>query len=147
MAARPGWALPGGGRYGGRVRTPAPTRSPLVPAALAGWTVFVWGTRVRNIARDGGGSLSLIVALALVGLGVLVAVSLVRGGTPRWAVPALAAATVAAWAVRAPMILTGDHGVAFKVVHTVLALVSVGLAVAALRSVTSAAGAPALADR
>ena len=105
-----------------------------MPAALAGWTVFVWGTRVRNIARDGGGSLSLLVALALVGLGVVVAVSLVRGGTPRWAVPALAAATVAAWAVRAPMILTGDHGAAFKVVHTVLALVSIGLAIVAVRS-------------
>jgi hypothetical protein len=129
------------------VRTSASPRSPLVPAALAGWTVFVWGTRVRNIARDGGGSLSLLVALALVVLGVAVAVSLVRGGLPRWAVPALAAATVAAWAVRAPMILTGDHGAAFKVVHTVLALVSVGLAVAALRSTASTAPAPALADR
>ena len=110
-------------------------RNALVPAALAGWTVFIWGTRVRNIARDGGGGLSLLVALGMVALAALVAVALVRDGTPRWAVPALAAATVAAWAVRVPVILLGDHGTAFKVVHTVLAVVSVALAVAALRRV------------
>lgn len=108
-------------------------RNALVPAALAGWTAFVWGTRVRNIARDGGGSLSLLVALGLVALAALVAVALVRDGTPRWAVPALAVATVAAWAVRVPVILLDDHGAAFKVVHTLLAVVSVALAVAALR--------------
>lgn len=126
-------------------RAPAPARSPLVPAALAGWTAFVWGTRVRNVLRDGGGSLSLVVALALVALAVVVAVSLVRGGAPRWAVPALAAVTVTAWAVRAPAILAGDHGFAFKAVHTALALVSVGLAVAAVRSARS--GAPVLVGR
>lgn len=106
----------------------------MLPAALAGWTTFVWGTRVRNIVRDGGGSISLLVALAVVALAVVVAVSLVRGGTPRWAVPGLAAATVAAWAVRAPVILLGDHGAAFKIVHVGLALVSVALAAAAWRS-------------
>lgn len=108
-------------------------RSTAVPAALAAWTVFVWGTRLRNIARDGGSPSSLVVALALVVLAVVVAVSLMRGGEPRWAVPALAAATVVTWAVRCPQILLGDHGGVFKVVHTVLALVSVGLAVAAVR--------------
>ena len=108
-------------------------RNAFVPAALAGWTVFVWGTRIRNIVRDGGGTLSILVALGLVALAVIVAISLVRAGTPRWAVPALAAATLAAWAVRAPMILLGDQGAAFKVVHTVLALVSIALAAAAWR--------------
>ncbi len=107
-------------------------RNAVLPAALAGWTAFVWGTRVRNIARDGGGTVSLLVALGMVALAVVVAVALVRGGSPRWAVPALAAATVAAWVVRTPGILLGDQGVAFKVVHTALALVSVALAVAAV---------------
>lgn len=109
-------------------------RNVVPPAALAGWTVFVWGTRIRNIARDGGSTVSLAVALALVVLAVVVAVSLVRDGTPRWAVPALAAGTVVAWAVRAPQILLGDHAAGFKVVHTVLALVSIALAVVAVRS-------------
>jgi len=116
------------------VRRPRSSHSVLVPGLLAGWTVFVWGTRVRNIARDGGGTFSLLVALALVALGVLVAVSLLRDGEPRWAVPALAAATVTAWAIRTPMILLGDHGFAFKAVHTALALVSIALAAAAWRS-------------
>lgn len=106
----------------------------VVAAALAGWTVFVWGTRVRNIARDGGSTVSLLTSLALVALAVVVAVSLVRGGRPRAAVPALAAATIVAWALRTPGILVADHAVGFKVVHTVLALVSVALAVAALRA-------------
>lgn len=106
----------------------------VVAAALAGWTVFVWGTRVRNIARDGGTTVSLLASVALVALAVVVAVSLVRGGRPRWAVPALAAATVVAWALRTPAILLADHAVGFKVVHTVLALVSVALAVAALQA-------------
>lgn len=108
-------------------------RSPLVPAALAAWTAFVWGTRVRNITRDGGGTVPLLVAVGMVVLAVVVAVSLVRDGAPRSAVPALAVATVAAWAVRMPSILLGDHGAAFKGVHTALALVSIALAVAAVR--------------
>lgn len=118
-------------------------RNVLVPAALAAWTAFVWGTRVRNIVRDGGGTLSLLVALGLVSLAVAVAVALARGGTPRWAVPALATATVAAWAVRAPVILLGDHGVTFKVVHTGLALVSVALAATAWRQTNDRVPTPA----
>lgn len=103
----------------------------------------MWVTRIRNIARDGGSPVSLLVALALVVLAVVVAVSLVRAGQPRWAVPALAAATVAPWAVRAPQILLGGHGTGFKVVHTALALVSIGLAVAALRADRARVPAPA----
>ena len=112
-------------------------RDPLVPAALAAWTAFVWGTRVRNVVRDGGGTIPLLVALGMVVLAVVVAASLVRGGTPRSAVPALAVATVAAWAVRTPSILLGDHGAAFKIVHVALALISIALAVAALRRTSS----------
>ena len=85
----------------------------------------------------------MLAPLAMVALAVVVAFSLVRGGTPRWAVSALAAATVAAWAVRAPMILLGDHGAAFKIVHTVLALVSIALAVAAVRRTGDRVPAPA----
>ncbi len=62
------------------------------------------------------------------------AVTLLSDGEPRWAVPALAAASVTAWAIRTPQILLGDQGGAFKVVHTVLALVSIALAAAAWRS-------------
>ena len=52
-------------------------------------------------------------------------------------VTAFAAGTTLYWAVRIPMILLADHPVGFKVVHAVLAAVSIALAVAAWRSVRS----------
>jgi hypothetical protein len=39
------------------------------------------------------------------------------------------------WAIRTPVILVHDHPAGFKAVHTVLAVVSVGLAIAAQRNV------------
>jgi hypothetical protein len=100
--------------------------------AFAAWTVFVWGTRIRNILADDAGLPSLLVASGLTVLGILVAVH-AAAGRPRWAVPAAAAATLAVWAVRVPQILLHDHSAGFVVVHVVLAAVSVGLAVAATR--------------
>lgn len=50
-------------------------------------------------------------------------------------VKAFAAGTVVYWAIRAPIITLADHEVGFKVVHGVLALVSVAAAVGAWRSV------------
>ena len=47
----------------------------------------------------------------------------------------LAAWTVGVWVVRTPYILVHDHPADFKIVHTVLAVVSVGLAVTAQRHV------------
>ncbi len=101
--------------------------------AFAAWTVFVWGTRVSNIVRDDGSVLDLVLALAIVVLGVAVAVAGVRRG-PMWPLAALVAATVVTWLVRTPLIvLDADHGGAFKAVHTLLALVSLGLAALAWR--------------
>lgn len=48
-----------------------------------------------------------------------------------------AAWTIAYWAVRMPMITIADHPGAFKVVHAVLAVVSVGLGVWALMTLRS----------
>ncbi len=108
-------------------------RTAVLPLALAAWTLFIWGTRIRNIARDGGGALSLVLAVGMVALGVAAAVAVWRDGRPAWAVPALAVATVATWLVRTPLILVADHGAGFKVVHTALAVVSFALAVATWR--------------
>ena len=92
-------------RYRGRV---------LAVYTFAGWTVFVWATRARNIAEDGGSTLNLVVALGLAALGVAVAVAARRGGLA----PVLAVAvgaTVVAWAVRVPQILLDpQHGLAFQ---------------------------------
>ena|SRR5688500_16133548 len=93
--------------------------------ALAGWTVFVWAGRIRN-----GGSILLAASFL-----VLVAVALWRRG--RW-ITVLAGWTIAVWAVRTPMILVRDHSAGFKVVHSVLAVVSIALAALAFAAERSA---------
>lgn len=97
--------------------------------ALPLWTLFVWLTRVRNVVRDDGVGLGLVVPAGLTALAVYALVDRRRG------VPSLAVATVAVWAIRLPFVLLHDHSVAFKAVHAVLAVVSIGLAALALRAV------------
>src|SRR4051812_36212594 len=92
------------------------------PWIFVGWTVFVWAGRIRN-----GGS--LLLALSFLGLA---AVAVWRRGP--W-FTALAAWTIAVWVVRTPFILVHDHPAGFKIVHTVLAVISIALAVAAQRHV------------
>jgi len=106
-------------------RTPA-----ALPAALALWSLFVWGVRIRNAAGDLGATVLSVTFVALA-----VAVLVTRGG--RWSTVALAAWTTLVWAVRVvDIILLSDHEAAFKAVHGMLALVSIALAVFAARAVT-----------
>jgi hypothetical protein len=98
------------------------------------WTLFVWGTRIFNILTDGGGAGALVVAVALTGLAVAAGVSSAGMRRLPWALPALAAATVAVWVVRVPLLLAHDHEVGFVVVHLVLAGVSLALSAAVLRA-------------
>ena len=106
----------------------------LAVAAFAAWTVFVWATRVSNVLRDDASALDLVLAAAVTGLGVLVAVATLRR-RPQWPLVALVVVTVATWAVRTPpLLLDAEHGAAFKAVHLALAVVSLGLAAAAWRS-------------
>jgi hypothetical protein len=95
---------------------------------LALWSLFVWATRIRNVSEGGGGAVDLIVP---VGLTVLAVGTLVDR---RRLAPVLAAATVAVWGVRLPLVLAHDHPAGFKIVHAVLAAISLGLAGAVLRS-------------
>lgn len=92
---------------------------------LAGWTVFVWATRIKNADGDVG---AIVIAVGFVALAVAV---LIR----RRAAIALAAFTIVVWLVRTPMILLHQHDGGFKAVHTVLALVSLGLSAWVLREV------------
>jgi hypothetical protein len=111
---------------------------------LALWSLFVWGTRIRNVVGAGGGAVSLLVPGGLTALAVA---SLVDR---RRMAPVLAAATIAVWGVRLPFVLAHDHPAGFKVVHTVLAAISVGLAVLVLRAARSsrqAVGRGALSSR
>lgn len=98
--------------------------------AFVAWTVFVWAGRVRNAGADPG---AWLVAGAFI---VLAVAALASGGRVRRAVlGVLVAATVALWALRTPLVWIRDYSVAFKVVHTVIAVISVGLAVVAQRHV------------
>lgn len=97
--------------------------------ALPIFTFVVWTTRIRNIVADDWTWPELIVPIGLTAL----AVAAVVRRRP-W-LAALAGATVAVWVVRAPLVLVRDHGVAFKVVHVVLAVASIALAAGAWRAV------------
>ena len=90
--------------------------------AFFAWTVFVWAGRIRN-----GGSVLLAASFL-----VLAAIALWRRG--RW-ISALVVWTIGVWAVRTPQILLDDQSAGFKAVHTVLAAVSIALALSAQRHV------------
>ncbi len=117
---------------------------------LVVWTVFVWAGRIRN-----GGSILLAGSFLL--LAALVVASLWKRSWMRWAVTALVVWTIGVWLVRTPMILVHDHPVGFKAVHAVLAVVSIAVALWALRAQrdvqrqrqapAAAAGLEELADR
>lgn len=104
--------------------------------AFAAWTLFVWTTRVRNIAEDDGSVLDLVLAAVLAVLGLAVVLAAWRARARLAPVLAVAVvATLVAWALRTPMILLDpEWGAAFKAVHTALAVVSVGLALVAWRT-------------
>lgn len=149
-----------GARYPGAVAAFSPefnrTGRLALPVALGLWTLFVWGGRLRNLWSDPGGlgaapRWSLIASLlfTVLGLTVLAAVGTVAAarrtgrsslaGETRSvlgaAVATLAVVTVAVWVIRGIDIAAGDHPLGFILVHVVLAVVSIGLAGAAARSV------------
>ena len=106
------------------------------------WTFFVWTTRISNIWRDDGLTTgekwsATAVAVSFTVLAIAVVVTFLRRSGPRatLAVDALAAWTTGVWVVRAIGITFGDRSVGFKVVHVVLAAVSIGLAYLACREV------------
>jgi hypothetical protein len=109
-------------------------------AALVAWTFLVWTTRIANIWRDADLDTGerwgrTLLALSFTALAIAAGVALWRRLVQATvvAVGALAAWTIAVWAVRGVGILAADHDVGFKVVHTVLAVVSIVLAVLAWR--------------
>ncbi len=112
------------------------------------WTLVVWVPRIRNIWTDDELSTRgqwgrTALALSLIVPAVVVAGVLWRNrgerllGPAKAAVVGLATWTVVVWLVRGGSILVADHDTAFKVVHTVLAVVSIALSALAVRSVTA----------
>lgn len=119
----------------------------LAAAAIAAWTLFVWSNRISNVLDDdelAGWAMTWRLAVAVVFV-VLALVSAFAAASsraaltlPTWgtgAVSALAMASILWWPPRTVSTLVADFSVAFKVVHVVLAVVSVGLGVWALRTV------------
>lgn len=116
---------------------------------LAVWTLLVWTTRIRNIWTDEAlstigqvGRTALAVAFTAFAAGTVALWVRARQGAT-WAsaatvVRAFAVWTVGVWVVRATQIALADHDVAFVMVHTLLAVVSIGLSVWAVRSLAPA---------
>ena len=108
-------------------------------AVLIAWTIVVWVGRVRNILADDSltsvdRSWRLVVAgifLGFAGISIAVMAGWLKqhpvGSTRLVAIFCLW--TIAFWSVRGAGLLLGDHEAGFKVVHTVLAGVSIALAV------------------
>ena len=108
--------------------------------ALVAWTFFVWTTRIGNIWGDddldtAGKVGRTALALSFTFLALAVVGALWR--RPSWLRPtvvALAVWTTGVWLVRDTSVLFGDHDTSFKIVHTVLAVVSIALSALALRT-------------
>jgi hypothetical protein len=116
--------------------------------AFAAWTAFVWVGRIRNVwadaSLDTAGKVGRsALATSFVAFAVVTLVWCLRWrrtGLPastRYLVGPFAAWTVGVWVVRSIGIWVHDHPVGFKVVHTVLAAISIGLAVRAVQRLRS----------
>lgn len=113
--------------------------------AFAGWSLFVWATRIDNIWSDADLDTAAkagrtLLALSFVLAGAAVAVVAVRayrdraGPVDRRVVQAAALWTLVVWVVRTVGIVAADHDLAFTVVHVVLAVISAALALLAWRA-------------
>ncbi len=131
--------MPGPGNRPGTV-APMGLRQLRPALVLSAWTLFVWTTRIRNIWTDDslttGGQLWRT-ALSLTFTAFAVAVvwlwlqarrdpAVRRRSGPL--VRAFAVWTTGVWVIRGVQIAAADHEMAFKAVHTALAIISIALA-------------------
>jgi hypothetical protein len=133
------------------IREPRPIVLRVMPLLLALWTLFVWVGRIRNLAQEPGPILeasrwSLVgsVLFTVLGAALLGAVVVDRvratGAPVRLLVLPLAGLTTVVWVARGIDIAIGDHSASFIAVHLVLAVVSIGLAAAALQGAPAGPG-------
>jgi hypothetical protein len=108
-------------------------RRSVAALALAGWTAFVWLTRIRNAARDGDSLWPYLVSVSFLVLAIGVLATL--GRDRRW-VLALVVSTLVVWPVRlVDIVFLSDDGAGFVAVHAAIGLLSIGIAVVAGREV------------
>jgi len=118
--------------------------------AFAAWSAYVWITRISNAWGPASEETTSAKVISTVSAGVLLVAVLatvailVRARTRGFVAAEVlvlrvfVGLTVAVWAVRVPQILLdGEHNVGFKVVHTALAVISVGLGVLTWRRATT----------
>jgi len=126
---------------------PSKPRSGVLPVLIfVVWTLYVWLNRISNAMGNtslssSGKAFSVVLSLSVVTLALAAGVVAVRGWTRGWSRSEVLVLKVAAgwagglWLVLVPKILvdgrpTGFDGnlTAFKAVHVVLGLISIGLA-------------------
>lgn len=116
--------------------------------ALACWTVFVWGQRITNVLADDdlegfARSWRLAAAIGFTAVAVVGGVLVLRRrGQARPVLVGLAAVGTLWWIVRGTQTVFADFSVGFKVVHTVLALVTVVLSALVWRSAKAVGSSP-----
>ena len=110
---------------------------PLVPLLV--WTLFVWSSRIRNVWTDddlttGGQVLRTGYAVVFLAFGVAMVVLVWRGrpeplsSMGQRVLAVFLAWTVVFWLIRGIGIIVDDHTTSFTVIHTVLMVISIGLA-------------------
>lgn len=125
------------GRYRERVLR---SLAPLL--ALIGWTLFVWGGRIRNILDDDAlAGWSMTWRLALAGAFVLAAIAalaaaLLRSRAISATAIVLAVFGIVVWLIRGIDIALGDHSAAFIAVHTALAMITIVLGLIVLSRIS-----------
>ena len=108
-------------------------------AAFGVWNSAIWLARIRNILSDdsldgGGKALWMVPALIFGGGGVLALVLWCKGrASLARPVAAVLLFAMLYWPVRTVFVFLNDHSAAFRIVHLVLAVVSVALAFGAAR--------------
>jgi hypothetical protein len=111
--------------------------------------VFVWGNRLSNAwssttESSSAKAISTVLAASFIVFALAGVALLMRSwstGLTRSAgmfLVAFAGWTIVVWCVRIVAIAVGDHGAAFKIVHVLLGLISIGLAIGVARAVRRA---------
>jgi hypothetical protein len=123
------------------------TRVKLV-APLVAWTWFLWGSRIRNISGNEtlsgtGQFVRILIAIVFLAFGFVIAVRMWQRRsdtfTPadRTLLMVFVVWSVGFWLARGIGIIVDDHTVAFIAVHTVLMVISIALALNAVRAVSN----------
>jgi hypothetical protein len=120
-----------------------PTRQKTLLAALVAWTALLWIQRLVNAWGGDETTAAKVTSTVLGGVFLAFAVAGAWILGRHWRRPldttasrvlvAFAGWTTVVWTVRATVMVFGDHGVGFKLVHAVLGLISIVLAIAVAR--------------